>query len=155
MRDIFGVHEEKVRRLAKIVKATGAKVVMSSSWRYTWWNIPYENLHKREKSLTDLLNKYGIEVIDATDMQGFWRRDNEIKAWINEHREEIFSFVILDDERYDLECFVGNRMVHTAATKAGQMIEGRWHEDSGLKHKHVKEAIKILQQEYTGIEPWE
>ena len=31
--DIFGVKEKYIRRLARIVKKTNAKVVMSSSWR--------------------------------------------------------------------------------------------------------------------------
>ena len=34
----FGVHERKVKRLAKIVKRTGAKIVMSSSWRFRYMN---------------------------------------------------------------------------------------------------------------------
>ena len=37
-RDLYGVHKDKVRRLAKIVHKTGAKVVMSSSWRDGYWS---------------------------------------------------------------------------------------------------------------------
>lgn len=144
----FGIHEEKVRRLAKIVKKTGAKVVMSSSWRHGWWKTPYEKQWEDQKQLTDLFNKYNIEVIDITGSSPDGRRDKEIKAWINEHLDEIYSFVILDDERFDLECFVGGRLVQTSSTRKGQMIKGHWYENTGLKWKHVKKAIFILGVEY-------
>ena len=41
-RSPFTVHKEKVKRLSKIVAATNAKVVMSSSWRGAFWKVPYE-----------------------------------------------------------------------------------------------------------------
>ena len=128
----FGIHEEKVRRLAKIVKKTGAKVVMSSSWRHGWWKTPYEKQWEDQKQLTDLLHKYNIEVIDITGSSPDGRRDKEIKAWVNEHLDEIYSFVILDDERFDLNCFVGSRLAQTSSTRKGQMIKGHWCENTGL-----------------------
>ena len=42
--DIFGIKEKYVRRLAKIVHSTGAKVVMSSSWRFGYWKRPYDDM---------------------------------------------------------------------------------------------------------------
>ena len=139
-----GTHESKVKRLAKIVHKTNAKVVMSSSWRNGFWNVPYEEKNERQKELTDLLIKYNIEVIDITGKSKSGRRDEEIKEWLNNHINEINSFVILDDERFDLECFVNNHLVQTSETKKGQMIKGHWNENTGLKRKHVKQAIKIL-----------
>lgn len=147
-RDPFGVHEEKVRRLSRIIKASGAKIVMSSSWRHGWWKTPYEEQWENQKKLTDLFNKYNIEVIDVTSSSSDGRRDQEIKAWVNEHLDEIYSFVILDDERFDLECFVDSRLVQTSSTCKGQMIKGRWHENTGLKQKHIKKAISVLRIEY-------
>ena len=44
--DPCGVHENKVKRLAKIVHKTKAKVVMSSSWRDYFWKVPYEEITK-------------------------------------------------------------------------------------------------------------
>jgi hypothetical protein len=143
-----GVHEEKVKRLAKIIKETGAKVVMSSSWRKVWWKKPYEEMSERQKQLTDLLNKYGIEIIDITPTSRRGRREDEIISWLARHEDEIESFVILDDERRDLQCFVDDRLVQTSSAKGSQMIKGHWREDTGLKEKHVRQAIAIL-NEYT------
>lgn len=148
VRKPFGIHEEKVRRLSKIVKKTNAKVVMSSSWRFGWWKTPYEKQFEDQKQLTDLLNKYNIEVIDITGRSPDGRRDKEIKAWIKNHIDEIYSFVILDDENFDLKCFVGNRLVQTQSTINIPFIKGQFSECAGLKWKHVKKAISILSVEY-------
>ena len=144
--DPFGVHKSKVRRLAKIVRATNAKVVMSSSWRFGWWNTPYEKQFEDQKKLTDLLNKYNIEVIDITPESPDHRRDKEIKEWLAKNDELVKRFVILDDERYDLECFAGSYLVQTSSVGKGEMIMGYDREDTGLKNKHVKQAIKILRK---------
>lgn len=144
-REPFEIHEGKVKRLAKIVKKTGAKVVMSSSWKHGWWKTPYEQQWEDQKKLTDLLNKYNIEVIDITNSSSDGRRDKEIEAWVNEHLKEIYSFVILDDEISDLECFVGGRLIQTSSIQKGQLIKGHWSENTGLKWKHVRSAIKLLE----------
>lgn len=142
--DPCGVHERKVKRLAKIVRATNAKVVMSSSWRFCWWNTPYEKQSEDQKKLTDLLNKYNIKVIDITPISSDGRRNKEIIEWLSKHEDLVKRFVILDDERYDLECFVGSHLVQTSSVDKGQMIMGFDREDTGLKNRHVKQAIEIL-----------
>ena len=143
-RSPFTVHKEKVKRLSKIVAATNAKVVMSSSWRSAFWKVPYEEKTENLKLLTDLLNKYNIEVIDITPKSSDGRRDKEILSWISNHENEIDRFVILDDERFDLECFVDTHLVQTSSVPRGKMIMGRWYENTGLKRKHIKRAIQIL-----------
>ena len=79
--DPCGIHESKMRRLAKIVKKTNAKVVMSSSWRFGWWKTPYEEMYEDQKKLTDLLKKYEIDVIDITPRSIDGKRDKEILSW--------------------------------------------------------------------------
>lgn len=142
----FGIHERKIKRLAKIVRATNAKVVMSSSWRFGWWNTPYEKQFEDQRKLTDLLNKYKIEVIDITPRSSDGRRDKEIIEWLTKHENSVKQFVILDDERYDLECFVGSHLVQTSSVGKGQMIMGYDREDTGLKNRHVRKAIEILRK---------
>ena len=145
--DTCGVHERKVKRLAKIVRETNSKVVMSSSWRFGWWNTPYEQQFEDHKKLTDLLNKYNIEIIDITPGSLKGRRDREILSWLAKNEDKVRQFVILDDERYDLECFVGSNLVQTSSIGKGQMIMGHTRENTGLKNKHVKQAIKILNKD--------
>jgi 5'(3')-deoxyribonucleotidase len=117
---------------------------MSSSWRFGWWGTPYEKQFEDQKKLTDLLKKYNIKVIDITPSSITCRRDDEIQEWITNNKNMINNFVILDDERYDLECFVGTHLVQTSSVKENQIIEGHANENTGLKNKHVKQAIKIL-----------
>ena len=52
----FSIHEEKVKRLAKIIKATDAKVVLSSSWRHEFRRTPYEDKKGDLKLFSDLLD---------------------------------------------------------------------------------------------------
>ena len=59
------VDKKRVRRLGKICKKTGAKVVLSSSWRNGLFHHTgtrhYDN--DRNKLFLDLIDKYHIEVI--------------------------------------------------------------------------------------------
>ena len=147
--DPCGVHENKVKLLAKIVHRTGAKVVMSSCWRAAYWKFVNgeSDSTDRVKELADLLNKYNIEVIDITPKSPRGRRDDEIIAWLSKHEDEVDNFVILDDERFDLECFADKELVQTSSVPKGVMIKGFDYEDTGLKRKHVKKAIKVLNGE--------
>lgn len=142
----FGVHENKVKRLAKIIKATNAKIVLSSSWRYGWWQKPYEKQDMDQKRLTDLFNKYNIHVIDITPKDNNGRRGMEIYNWLAKHEDEVESFIILDDENYDMGIFQKDkRFIQTSTVSLNNMIIGKFSENTGLKRKHVKSAIRQLQ----------
>lgn len=141
----FGIHILKFKRLVKIVKKTGAKIVVSSSWRCTLFSdnaVRYK--HIDDLKFWYLVRKYKLEVIDCTSHSSDGRRDKEILSWLSKHEDTVDNFVILDDERYDLECFADKELVQTSSVKKGQMIKGHWQENTGLKNKHVRKAIKIL-----------
>lgn len=142
--NVFEIKERYVRRLSKIISSTGAKVVMSSSWRFVYWNIPYKDMWKDQRRLYDLLHKYNIEIIDITPSSKTGIREEEINEWLDTTDINIESFVILDDESYDLQSFVGKQLVKTSNVIEGEMIKGLPYEDTGLKRKHVKQAIRIL-----------
>ncbi len=144
IRNPFTIHKEKIKYLSKIVAATDSKVVMSSSWRGGFWNVPYEEKTDNQKLLTDLLNKYNIEVIDITPKSSDGRRDKEILSWLSKHQNEVDNFVILDDECFDLECFKDTHLVQTSSVKKGKLIMCPWFKNRGLKRKHVRRAIWIL-----------
>lgn len=88
----------QVKNLRRIVRETGAKVVLSSDWRYgridARCNEDFLEL-KRE------LAKYGIEFHDYTPETFSGHRGEEIHAWLTGH-PEVSNFVILDD-RQDIE----------------------------------------------------
>lgn len=108
---ISDIDEECVKRLSKIVRATSAKVVLSSSWRGDWAK-GINNLElEQSKQLQSLFDKYNIEVIGITlciprtyaanEKYTSWR-ENEIKYYLNTH-PEVRNFCVIDDELFDLQ----------------------------------------------------
>ena len=79
---------EKIKLLRMAIEETDAKVVLSSSWRYT----------RKAQSLKELLLRYGIYVNSTPFLNH--ERGKEIKEWIKNNRD-IEDFVILDDEIFD------------------------------------------------------
>mgnify|MGYP003300589385 CR=1 FL=1 len=84
---MFGIRTHKVKILSKIVKKTGAKVVISSSWRGGWFQ-PYEKKSDRQKELQDKLEKaYEFMkqfVINGRNMLDVFReRIGEVKEWVH------------------------------------------------------------------------
>lgn len=75
----------KVKLLKQAVNTTGAKLVLSSSWRYT----------KNANNLKALLLNYGM-IVDSTPFLNN-ERGKEIKKWLDEHKN-VEDYVILDDE---------------------------------------------------------
>lgn len=134
-----GIVKRRVKRLAKIVKKTGAKVVLTSSKRLGW---------KKDKStiknLDNYFRKYHINIIDITPkISGCNSRSIEILTWLNQNKVD--NFVILDDEIFDFDKYFQKKVVITS--KNG-IICGHWRENSGLKGKHIHKAINILKGEY-------
>ena len=81
---------DKIRNklLKQAVIQTGAKVVLSSSWRHT----------KNGEQLKELLAKFEIYTDRTPYLQN--KRGIEIKQWLI-NNENIEDFVILDDEIFD------------------------------------------------------
>lgn len=79
---------EKIKLLKKAIDETGAKVVLSSSWRYT----------RNGQKLKELLLDYGIYADTTPFLQN--ERGLEIKQWLLDN-QSVEDFVILDDEIFD------------------------------------------------------
>lgn len=62
--------------------------------------------------------------------------------WLAEH-SNVESFVILDDESFDIEDLYKDQLVKTRARNI-DMIKGAWKENTGIKPRHVRQAIRIL-----------
>ena len=115
-----GLDPEKIKLVARIVKNTGAFVVLSSSWR-----LSYDQ--KTEKKdwdyilLEKCLEDEGVSIYDITTRIPFsdslgWRRTRplEILDWVVEHK--VNSFVILDDDNWDFARYgLDKHWVHTSA----------------------------------------
>lgn len=100
--DQFGgiFHDHLVDNLAWIIKETGAKIVISSTWRFgglermkQMWQ--FRNLPGEVIDITpdchDLVNEGRFEYLDHVD------RGHEIDYWL-EGRTDIESYVIIDDD---------------------------------------------------------
>lgn len=141
---------EKVKFLKEICDRTGAKVVISSSWRGTEDYTP-----KIYHVLREILSNNDIEVLGDTpylkteiigDVPETIRleedldikckygtgRAAEIQKWINEH--EVESFVILDDEDWQWSEY----------GYENNWIQPTWFGEGGLKREHVDKTIEIL-----------
>jgi len=115
------LYEPALERLKRLVDATGAIIVVSSSWR----QIPTAYGH-----LKDWLEKFGMTIWDKTPYIGTCRGD-DITAWFNINPGE-WSYVILDDDDD-----MGEHMGHLVQTDF----------DVGLIDTDVERAMIILYRE--------
>lgn len=119
-----------VDRLNRLIEATGAKVVISSSWRHIW----------SRGEITRMLKQRGFRhpesIIDVTPSL-LSQRGNELAQWLGQADEgrriggeKVDGYVILDDSTD----FNPDQMEHFVQTNP----------DIGLTDADVKRAISIL-----------
>ena len=114
--------------LKKIVDATQAKIVLSTSWREHWGKSLSE-CNSTGVLMNDIFGEYGLQIWDKTPQLRI-RREAEIKSWLDCY-PEVKRFVVLDDM---LLC--------------GDYLDGHFVKTSnyfdGLTESDVKKAIEIL-----------
>ena len=116
-------NEEAVKNLNLLYQLTGARVVVTSSWRNG----------RTERELGTLLAIWGFNgpVYGKTsDNSGEEDRKEQINRWLHDTPAVVESFVILDDDRTDLES-LANYLVSPKP-------------DVGLQYHDVVEALRIL-----------
>ena len=134
---------DKVLLLKEIVDNTGANIVLSSSWR-TFGKMRKGKLVTKNQNLHDLieiLNNNGLEIYDITPKSRSGNREEEIRKWLE--NKDIESFIVIDDDSFDLQGFIGHELVKTNFIKTDSHGEGI-KELSGLTTYHVEEAINKL-----------
>ncbi len=92
------VGSRHLKNLKRIIIETGAKVVLSSDWRYNRDDPRYNSDYLE---LRDELSCYGIKIYGFTPELPSAHRGTEIDEWLKAHAE-VSNFVILDD-RTDIE----------------------------------------------------
>lgn len=120
------VDNRKVDRLAKIIACTGAKVVLSSDWRYDR-SVP--GLNDDLNELICLLKTRNVSLFGYTPEIDD-NRGKEITKWLYEH-PDVESFVILDD-RSDMGQLSG-RLIQTSPK-------------DGLTENLAQQAISMLME---------
>lgn len=119
------VDVNKIKLLKEAIEATGAKVVLSSSWRYT----------RNAQHLKQLLLCYGIFTDSTPFMENI--RGKEIKKWLEEHKDTE-DYVILDDEIFDSYDEELMRKVIKVSNANGMSF------GEGLQQKDVEQIIERL-----------
>lgn len=134
------VDDKKVAILKDIIDKTGAKIVLSSTWRIGWG---YLDLGKRDGSavdafieLRDKLSEFGIELYDKTPILDKFmrRRGEEIQLYLDSSADDIGGYVIIDD--------LGGEWLSPCSSHLLQTSEYK-----GLQEKHIKVAERILNME--------
>ncbi len=142
--DIFGVRTLKVFILSIICHLTGAKVVLSSSWRRSFFK-PYKENSDRMKSLKRKFKIFGIKCIDITPTNKDGIRGLEIEEWLIDTTLDIKSFLIIDDETHDIEEFFPDRILKTTVATYQDIVEGKLASmESGLRFRDILKALRIL-----------
>ena len=127
------IDNDKLLRLKRIVDATDAKIVLSSTWRY---NRDVPGLNGDFLELQEAFHNVGLEFYSYTPVDAIGiRRGMEIKAWLGLH-PEVTKFVILDDELFDYE----KRGLLPRVVKTDFAY-------GGLTEKLAREAIDMLMEE--------
>ena len=115
--------DSHLRLLQEIVKATGANIVLASSWRI--------GFTKAIKNLNDRLAEYGLEIMDRTPvLPGSSCKGDEIRQWLSDNGQSVENFVILDDDA-DMAEFTDTNLVQTDS-------------EYGLQDKEADRCIAML-----------
>ena len=132
-----GIEDNKVKYLKDIADKTSAKIVLVSTWKEYWYKIP----HKRSQDamanyLDKKLSKQGLTIVDKTyegyDLNKRGQGILDYLHLLNSFGLKVDSFVIIDDLLFDYR--------KTKLVK--NLVKTNYR--TGLKPKHVKKAIEIL-----------
>lgn len=126
------IDETRLPLVKRIVDETGAKIVLSSTWR-THWSAKADLCDEDGRYINDVFARYGLRIFDKTPDLGYSadRRD-EIKHWLADGGDDIEAFVIIDDYKFgwgDLS----DRVVLTDPVHR-----------CGIEDEHADKAIAVL-----------
>ncbi|MBD5132008.1 MAG: hypothetical protein HDT28_05400 [Clostridiales bacterium] len=126
------IDETRLPFVKQIIDATGAVIVLSSTWRIHW-NADKNKCREDGVYITELFAKYGVEIYDKTPDLGInGDRADEIREYLTTCGEDIESYVIIDDCRYDWR-EMNDRFVKTSPYRT-----------LGIDEETTALAIKIL-----------
>ena len=143
------IDQDMVKRLGRIVEATDADVVLSSSWkraykRFVENGFIAEKNDERLKLLYESLKAVGITIRGVTPLSmetGPSARPFEIRDWLMKCHG-IFSYVILEDDTFWDWGFLQRNVVSTVRVDHTREEYRRF--VKGLTDEHVEKAIALL-----------
>lgn len=93
-----GIDDARVKLLRKIVDATGAKIVLTSTWQKEW---KLEGITSSGRYLIRKLWRKRLNIFSRTGKWSWNDRGQGIIDWISGAPEKVESWVVLDDEIFD------------------------------------------------------
>ena len=144
-RDVFGCtfHKHFEDNLRLIIEQTGAKIVISSTWRYSGLKVMQEMWDSRGLAgeVIDITpNEVDVVKRGTCEFYDLVERGHEIQQWIDDN-SDIESYVIIDDD---------NDMLNSQKDNFVLTVNNRDHDDCvdrmgyGLTRKCAEKAIEIL-----------
>lgn len=136
--DYIGIEDTKVILLKQIIDATGAIIILVSSWKEGWISNPNFKITQDELAtyLDEKLAKQGLVIKGKTFDGNSDMRGKGIIRFIDKQKEigiNIDKYIILDDEMFDyLEVDIARHLIKTSFC------------GNGLELEHVKRAIEAL-----------
>lgn len=133
---------KKIKMLAKIVEATKARIVLSSTWRYL-----KDCDEKKEpqaanmwKCLNNTFTKYGMQISDITPVID-GNRPKEISEYLKTHENLSWCSIEDDFSAADYEKYgISEYLVQTKyfVNKSA---------DGGLKEEHIEKVMQIFKEQ--------
>lgn len=133
----IGIDKYKVKLLRTLVEATGAKIVLVSSWKNSWERIDKDFQSELGNYLDRKLKQERLYILDKTyEPKGSEYRGDGILRWLSTLSVgRVDQFVILDDELFDYSsCGLLPNLVQTTFDS----------DTGGLSEEHVELAIQLL-----------
>lgn len=133
----------RLEYLKQIIDETGAKTVLSSSWRRFFDKIDNKiiPLNEKGRSFYNLLNNYGIEIYDKLNNELCNSREKLIIEWLSK-RDDVESFIMIDDEPTLFNVLI-DRLIVTSNVKKNQMLTNM-DDCFGLCERHIEVAKDML-----------
>lgn len=129
--DQGNIDETRLQLIKKLVDATEARIVLSSSWRKHWG----KDISKCDaigRDINEVFEKYHLAIYDKTECLPSNDRAEEIRKWLN-RQGNIEAFVIFDDIAFGW----GNDLQE-------YLIKTNPRIGFGLEEKHIQKAIELL-----------
>lgn len=130
-RDEFGCtfHQQFEDNLRAIIEETGAKIVVSSTWRLSGLQVMQDMWNKR---------KLPGKVIDITPHIDICKRGEEIQYWLDNN--QVINYVIIDDDSDMLKSQLKNFVKTSGNINHPDCVDIGY----GLTRICAEKAIKIL-----------
>ncbi len=140
-RGMIGVDPKKVRLLKNLQEASGARIVLSSTWREEW-EPSYEDCGPDGKYLSDSLANGGVEVFDKIPGWSGIHRGEEIRQYAKQCGCR--SFLVLDDQKFPDFTVNG---IRESGSRANWIHTDFYSRRGGLRKEHIPLALQLFEQQ--------